>query len=115
MHGVVMVFFFLIPVDPGVLGNFLIPLMIGAKDLAFPTLNLLSWYLFMIGGADRPLGGRARRRRHRLDVLHALQHACTRTRWSSSTAVGIFIAGFSSILTGLNFIVTHPHDARAGA
>src|SRR5437773_8076187 len=49
LHGVIMVFFFLIPAVPGVLGNFLIPLMIGAKDLAFPKLNLASWYIFMIG------------------------------------------------------------------
>src|SRR6186713_3552229 len=50
MHGVVMVFFFLIPAIPSVLGNFLIPIMIGAKDLAFPKLNLTSWYIYMIGG-----------------------------------------------------------------
>src|SRR5205809_3257093 len=50
MHGVVMVFFFLIPSIPAVLGNFLVPLMIGARDLAFPRLNLLSWYIYTIGG-----------------------------------------------------------------
>src|SRR5205823_5252029 len=50
MHGIVMIFFFLIPSIPSVLGNFLIPLMIGARDVAFPRLNLLSWYLFVIGG-----------------------------------------------------------------
>src|ERR1700677_1116024 len=50
MHGQVMVFFFLIPAVPAVLGNFLVPLMIGAKDLAFPRINLLSWYLYMIAG-----------------------------------------------------------------
>src|SRR5947209_13582719 len=50
MHGQVMIFFFLIPSVPAVLGNFLVPLMIGAKDLAFPRINLLSWYLFIIGG-----------------------------------------------------------------
>src|SRR5499425_3353026 len=50
MHGIVMVFFFLIPSIPAVLGNFLVPLMIGARDLAFPRINLLSWYLFIIGG-----------------------------------------------------------------
>ncbi len=50
MHGVVMIFFFLIPSIPAVLGNFLIPLMIGAKDLAFPRLNLASWYIFNLGG-----------------------------------------------------------------
>src|SRR5581483_11445142 len=50
LHGVMMVFFFLIPSIPAVFGNFLVPLMVGAKDLAFPKINLLSWYLFMIGG-----------------------------------------------------------------
>src|SRR3954467_954939 len=50
MHGVVMLFFFLIPAIPATLGNFLVPLMIGAKDLAFPRLNLLSWYVFMLAG-----------------------------------------------------------------
>src|SRR5438876_6395389 len=49
MHGVIMIFFFLVPVVPAVLGNFFIPMMIGAKDLAFPRINLLSWYLYMIG------------------------------------------------------------------
>src|SRR5438477_2531251 len=51
MHGVVMVFFFLVPVVPTVLGNFCLPLMIGAKDMAFPRINLASWYLFTLGGA----------------------------------------------------------------
>src|SRR4051812_26638967 len=51
LHGVMMVFFFMIPSIPAVFGNFLVPLMVGAKDLAFPKINLLSWYLFMIGGA----------------------------------------------------------------
>src|SRR4029078_194596 len=50
MHGMVMVFFFLIPSIPAVLGNFLVPLMIGARDLAFPRLNLLSWYVYTLGG-----------------------------------------------------------------
>src|SRR5258707_8230879 len=50
MHGVAMIFFFLVPSIPAVIGNFLIPLMIGAKDLAFPKINLLSWYIYMIGG-----------------------------------------------------------------
>src|SRR3954452_22335553 len=48
LHGIVMIFFFLIPSIPAVLGNFLLPLMLGAKDLAFPKINLLSWYLYMI-------------------------------------------------------------------
>ena len=51
MHGVMMVFFFLIPSIPAVLGNFLVPIMIGARDLAFPKLNLASWYIYMVGAA----------------------------------------------------------------
>src|SRR5512133_2613508 len=110
-HGVVMVFFFLIPSIPTTLGNFLIPMMIGAKDLAFPKLNLLSWYIFMLGGAL---------------TLYALFTGGLDTGWTFYTpystvfaqsnveiaAVGIFVAGFSSILTGLNFIVTI-HKMRA--
>ena len=75
MHGVIMVFFFLVPVVPTVLGNFCLPLMIGAKDLAFPRINLLSWYLFIIGGRLDAVRHAGRRRRYRLDLLHALQHA----------------------------------------
>jgi cytochrome c oxidase subunit I len=111
MHGIVMVFFFLIPSIPSVLGNFLIPLMIGARDVAFPRLNILSWYLFVIGG---------------LLTLCGIVAGGVDTGWTfytpySSlfsngqvvvTIVGIFIAGFSSILTGLNFIVTI-HTMRA--
>jgi len=110
-HGIVMVWFFLVPVVPTVLGNFLLPLMIGARDLAFPRLNLLSWYLF-VGGA--------------IFTLWAIFAGGVDTGWtfyvpysskSSSTNVipvitGIFISGFSSILTGLNFIVT-THRMRA--
>src|SRR5579871_1902809 len=50
MHGQVMIFFFLIPAVPAVLGNFLVPMMVGAKDLAFPRINLLSWYIYVIAG-----------------------------------------------------------------
>jgi len=111
MHGVIMVFFFLIPVIPAVLGNFLIPMMIGARDLAFPRVNLLSWYVYTIGG---------------LFTLAAVVSGGVDTGWTFytpyssvyantaviATAVGIFITGFSSILTGLNFIVT-VHKMRA--
>lgn len=111
MHGVTMVFFFLIPVVPAVLGNFLVPLMIGARDVAFPRLNLASWYIFIIGG---------------LFALTALILGGVDTGWTfytpySSTyantnviltGMGAFIAGFASILTGLNFIVTI-HKMRA--
>ncbi|HEX8651617.1 MAG TPA: cbb3-type cytochrome c oxidase subunit I [Pyrinomonadaceae bacterium] len=110
-HGILMVFFFLIPSIPTVLGNFLVPLMIGAKDLAFPRLNLLSWYIYMVGG---------------ILTFWALLNGGVDTGWTfyvpfsttfSNTYVvaaglGIFINGFSSILTGLNFIVTI-HTMRA--
>ncbi len=111
MHGVIMVFFFLIPSIPAVLGNFLIPPMIGAKDLAFPRINLLSLYIYWIGGVF---------------TLYAMIAGGVDTGWTFytpysatasntnviPTAIGIFIAGFSSILTGLNFIVTI-HRMRA--
>jgi len=111
MHGVIMVWFFLIPSIPTTLGNFLVPLMIGARDLAFPRLNLLSWYLYVIGA---------------LFAIESLIAGGVDTGWTfytpfstmfSNTHVfaavaGVFIAGFSSILTGLNFIVTI-HEMRA--
>ncbi len=111
MHGVVMVFFFLIPSIPAVLGNFLIPLMIGARDLAFPRINLLSWYIYMIGGlltiAAIVFGG--------VDTGWTFYTPYSSTYSNSNvilTAVGVFITGFSSILTGLNFLVTI-HKMRA--
>lgn len=111
MHGVVMIFLFLIPAIPAVLGNFLIPLMVGARDLAFPRLNLASWYLYMAGG---------------LIAIWAMVTGGVDTGWtfyppySSSystsqvtlTIIGAFIIGFSSIATGINFIVT-VHKMRA--
>jgi cytochrome c oxidase subunit 1 len=111
MHGVVMVFFFLVPVVPTVLGNFCLPLMIGAKDLAFPRINLASWYLFVLGAGW---------------ALFAMLAGGLDTGWTfytpySSQAshynvvpalIGIVISGFSSIFTWLNFIVTI-HRLRA--
>lgn len=110
-HGVIMVWLFLIPSIPSVLGNFLLPLMIGARDLAFPRLNLLSWYLYVAGGlvtlAALVLGG--------VDTGWTF-YTPYATMFSNShvalTLVGVFITGFSSILTGLNFIVT-THLLRA--
>ena len=110
-HGILMIFFFLIPSIPAVLGNFLLPLMIGAKDLALPRINLLSWYIYMLGG---------------IITVYGLLQGGVDTGWTfyapysttfSNTYVmavglGIFINGFSSILTGLNFIVTI-HTMRA--
>src|SRR5450432_2731614 len=111
MHGVAMVFFFLVPSIPATLGNFFLPLMIGARDLAFPRINLLSWYLLVIGG---------------LFSLFAMLAGGVDTGWTFyapysttysnsyvlSAAMGVFVAGFSSITTGLNFIVT-VHKMRA--
>lgn len=111
LHGIIMVFFFLIPAVPAVLGNFLLPMMIGARDLAFPRLNLASWYIFVIGG---------------LFTIWSILTGGVDTGWTfytpySSTygntsviaaALGVFVVGFSSILTALNFIVT-THTMRA--
>ena len=111
MHGVVMIFLFLVPSVPATLGNFLIPIMIGAKDLAFPKINLLSWYLYLVGGAL---------------TLGAMITGGVDTGWTFTTpmsthfsntnvittGLAIFVAGFSSIFTGLNFIVTI-HRMRA--
>ena len=111
MHGVIMVFFFLIPSIPAVLGNFLIPIMVGAKDLAFPRINLLSWYIYVLGGlftiVAAVTGG--------VDTGWTF-YAPYSTSASNSNVIlaglGVFITGFSSILTGLNFIVT-VHRMRA--
>src|SRR5580658_157122 len=111
MHGVIMVFFFLVPSIPATLGNFFLPIMIGARDLAFPRINLLSWYLLIIGGAlaffAMFAGG--------VDTgwtFYTLYSTSYSNTWVIATALGIFVAGFSSILTGLNFIVT-VHRMRA--
>lgn len=110
-HGIVMVWLFLIPSIPSVLGNFLIPQMIGARDLAFPRLNLLSWYIFVLSG---------------IVILTAVIFGGLATGWTFYTPlttryvqgyvvlalIGVFINGWSSILTGLNFVVTI-HRLRA--
>ncbi len=111
MHGIVMVFFFLVPSIPATLGNFLIPMMIGAKDLAFPKLNLLSWYVYMVSAVL---------------MIYVILTGGVDTGWTFYTpfsttysntnvvlaGIAVFINGFSSILTGLNFIVT-THRMRA--
>jgi cytochrome c oxidase subunit I len=111
MHGVIMVWFFLIPSIPTTFGNFFVPLMIGARDLAFPRVNLASWYVFNLSG---------------LVVLYSLVMGGANAGWTfypplSSTyangyvfaaAMAVFINGFSSIMTALNFIVTI-HRLRA--
>ncbi|MBM3280346.1 MAG: cytochrome c oxidase subunit I [Candidatus Handelsmanbacteria bacterium] len=111
LHGVLMIFFFLIPSVPAVLGNFVLPIMIGAKDVAFPKLNLLSWYMYASGALLALLAM----------VLGGVDTGWTfYTPYSSTYAngyvalvvVGVFVNGFSSILTGLNFMVT-VHKMRA--
>jgi len=110
MHGILMVFLFLVPSVPAILGNFVLPMQIGAKDVAFPRLNLASWYVYMAGA---------------ILTITALLTGGVDTGWtfytpySSTTGGGvlwmtaaIFVAGFASIFTGLNFIVT-THKMRA--
>ena len=111
MHGVIMIFLFLVPSVPATLGNFFIPMMIGAKDLALPRINLLSWYLYIIGGVL---------------VIYTMVAGGVDTGWTFttplsthyvntnvlSTCLAIFITGFSSIFTGLNVLVT-VHKMRA--
>jgi cytochrome c oxidase subunit 1 len=104
LHGAIMIFLFIIPGIPAALGNLVLPLMLGAKDVAFPRLNLLSWWLWVIGASF---------------ALLSLLTGGIDTGWTfytpysteTNTAVisivtGVFILGFSSIFTGLNFIVT---------
>ncbi len=111
MHGIVMIFFVLIPAIPAVIGNFILPLMLGARDLAFPRINLLSWYCYMIAGVL---------------LLYTVINGGVDTGWTFtaplstrfvntnviSAGLAAFVAGFSSIFTGLNFIVTI-HRMRA--
>src|SRR5207248_125572 len=111
MHGIVMVWFFLIPSIPATMGNFLVPLMIGARDLAFPRLNIASWHVFNLSGVV---------------LLYLLLMGGIDTGWTFYTpfstayangyvtlaAVAVFINGFSTIMTALNFIVTI-HRLRA--
>ena len=111
IHGIIMVWFFLVPSIPATIGNFLLPMMIGAPDVAFPRLNLLSWYIYVIGAGF---------------TVYVLLTGGVDTGWTfyppfSSdyshsdvipAAIGVFIVGFSSIATGVNFIVTIHRCAR---
>jgi cytochrome c oxidase subunit I len=126
LHGVIMIFVFIVPGIPAVLGNFLLPLMIGAKDVAFPKLNLYSWYVYMVGaimafmGVIQPFAPAIIR-----SVFEKMGIGVVDTGWTFYTPYSIetssaviwmtgaaFILGFSSIMTGLNFIVTI-HKLRA--
>jgi cytochrome c oxidase subunit 1 len=110
LHGAVMVFLFIIPSIPAAIGNIILPLQIGAKDVAFPRLNLMSWYIYIIGACF---------------TIYSMISGAIDTGWTfytpysttTTTAVismttGVLILGFSSIFTGLNFIVT-VHKLRA--
>ncbi len=106
LHGVIMIFLFIIPGIPAVFGNFFLPIMLGAKDVSFPRLNLLSWYFYIIGAGLVLLslfaGGGPIDTGWTFYVPYSL-----RTQTNVSLAVfAAFVLGFSSILTGLNFIVT---------
>jgi cytochrome c oxidase subunit I len=111
LHGIIMVWFFLVPSIPATMGNFLLPMMIGARDVAFPRLNLLSWYLYVVGAAF---------------TIYVLVAGGVDTGWTFyppfsthysngyvvAAAAGVFVVGFSSIATGVNFITT-AHMLRA--
>jgi cytochrome c oxidase subunit 1 len=111
LHGIIMVFFFLIPSIPATLGNFLVPMMVGARDLAFPKLNLASWYIFVLG-ALFTLGAIVAGGVDTGWTFYAPFTALYSNTYVVPTVVGIFIVGFSTILTALNFIVT-VHTMRA--
>ena len=111
LHGVIMVFFFLVPSIPTTLGNFVLPLAIGARDLAFPRLNLVSWYLTLTGGAlalaSMLLGG--------VDTgwtFYTPYSSLYSISFVTLAALGVFISGFGNIATGVNFIAT-VHTQRA--
>ena len=110
LHGILMVFLFIVPSVPAIMGNFVMPMQLGAIDVAFPRLNLASYYIYLIGGVL---------------VVTAILAGNIDTGWTFYTpysarlgssvifmTLAVFIAGFSSILTGLNFIVTI-HKMRA--
>jgi cytochrome c oxidase subunit 1 len=110
LHGAIMVFLFIIPSIPATVGNFFLPIMVGAKDVAFPRLNLLSYYVYVVGA---------------LIALYSIIAGAVDTGWTFYTpysvnsnasviamTFGVFVLGFSSILTGLNFIAT-VHKMRA--
>ncbi|MGB9702400.1 MAG: cytochrome c oxidase subunit I [Candidatus Kapaibacteriota bacterium] len=112
LHGVIMIFLFIIPGLPAVFGNFFMPIQIGAPDVSFPRLNLLSWYLYITGGifalASLFLSGGP------IDTgwTFYVPYSIRTTTNVILPLLGAFILGFSGILTGLNFITTI-HRMRA--
>jgi cytochrome c oxidase subunit 1 len=110
LHGIVMIFLFMIPAIPGIFGNFCLPLMLGAKDVAFPRLNLLSVYVYA-AGASLALWAMASGGIDAGWTFYA-PYSLSTPATLFPALLGVFILGFSSILTGLNFIVT-VHTLRA--
>lgn len=112
LHGIIMIFMFVIPGLPAVFGNFVMPIMIGAKDVAFPRVNLLSWYLYVAGGiivlVSQFVGGGPPDGGWTFYAPYSVKSATN----IGMAALGAFMLGFSSILTGLNFLVTI-HRLRA--
>lgn len=109
MHGVFMIFLFVVPGIPATLGNFLIPLMIGAKDVAFPRLNLLSFYLYVAGAL---IGACSMLNPVDTGWTFYAPYSTTTDTSVSMLVFAAFVLGFSSIVTGLNFLVTI-HQLRA--
>ena len=104
LHGITMIFLFMIPAIPSGFGNFLLPLMIGAKDVAFPRLNLASFYVYLAGAA-LAIGGMVAGGVDTGWTFYA-PYSTTTTTTVIPVLLGVFVLGFSSIMTGLNFIVT---------
>ena len=107
LHGTVMIFLFLIPGIPAIMGNFVLPIMLGAKDVAFPRLNLLSLYLWWIGAVFFLVTLDLRQPGHRLDLLHALQHGHAHGRRAG--LAGRVHPGLQLDLHGAEFHRLDPH------
>lgn len=112
LHGMIMIFLFIIPGLPAVFGNFFLPILIGAKDVAFPRLNLLSWWLYIIGGLFAIISLHLTGGPIDTGWTFYVPYSLRTTTNVLLPLLGAFILGFSSILTGLNFIVTI-HRMRA--
>src|SRR5512133_4054973 len=112
LHGIAMIFAVVIPGLPAVFGNFLLPIMIGAKDVAFPRLNLLSWYLYVAGVSLVLISQFAGQGPPDTGWTFYAPYSFRTTGNMLPAVVGAFVLGFSSILTGLNFLVTM-HRMRA--
>jgi len=106
LHGVIMIFLFVIPAIPAIFGNFLLPLQIGADDVFFPRLNLLSWYLYMIGGAVAIVSLFTGDGFADTGWTFYVPFSVTTETNVSLTVTAAFILGMSSLLTGLNFVTT---------